>query len=153
MKIDASMLRQGYRTDYKTGLYAEFSSDGDLTHFGYYVDGLPHGWTLHLEPGQRRGWAEKTERDDYPDNAGIAQVDLPEAVEVDEEQFRAWVERWIEEIHNRADYVLRCSFCQKTQAEVQKLIAGPEAYICNECICLCNEILMEEQSMNEASDR
>jgi hypothetical protein len=147
MKIDASMLPTGYQTACKTGLYAEFSSDGHLTHLGYYVDGLPQGWALYLEPGQCRGWAEKTERDEYPDNGENTRLDLIEEVEIDEAQFRVWVERWIEEIHNRANYVLRCSFCQKTQAEVQKLIAGPEAYICNECISLCNEILMEESSM------
>ncbi len=40
--------------------------------------------------------------------------------------------------------VLRCSFCNKTQHEVQKLISGPSVYICDECIALCNEILAEE---------
>ena len=40
--------------------------------------------------------------------------------------------------------VLQCSFCGKSPAEVQRLIAGPTAYICDECIDLCNEILREE---------
>lgn len=39
---------------------------------------------------------------------------------------------------------LRCSFCGKSQSEVKKLIAGSSAYICNECVELCNEILEEE---------
>ena len=34
-----------------------------------------------------------------------------------------------------------CSFCGKTQAEVNKLIAGQSGYICDECIELCNEIM------------
>lgn len=38
----------------------------------------------------------------------------------------------------------RCSFCGKSQSEVVKLIAGASAYICNECVELCNEILEEE---------
>ncbi|MDM7202620.1 MAG: ATP-dependent Clp protease ATP-binding subunit ClpX [Thermodesulfobacteriaceae bacterium] len=38
----------------------------------------------------------------------------------------------------------RCSFCGKSQSEVSKLIAGASAYICNECVELCNEILEEE---------
>ena len=38
----------------------------------------------------------------------------------------------------------RCSFCGKSQNQVQKLIAGPGAYICNECIELCNEIISED---------
>jgi len=38
----------------------------------------------------------------------------------------------------------RCSFCGKSQDQVRKLIAGPEVYICDECIGLCNEIILEE---------
>ena len=40
---------------------------------------------------------------------------------------------------------LFCSFCGKNQKEVQKLIAGPAVYICDECIQLCSEIIEEEQ--------
>lgn len=36
-----------------------------------------------------------------------------------------------------------CSFCGKSQHEVKKLIAGPSVYVCDECIALCNEILLE----------
>ena len=39
---------------------------------------------------------------------------------------------------------LRCSFCGKSQEEVKKLIAGPHVYICDECVELCQEIMMEE---------
>ena len=39
---------------------------------------------------------------------------------------------------------LHCSFCGKEQSQVKKLIAGPNVYICNECIDLCNDILHEE---------
>ncbi len=39
---------------------------------------------------------------------------------------------------------LRCSFCGKSQDEVKKLIAGPTVYICDECINLCNDIILEE---------
>jgi ATP-dependent Clp protease ATP-binding subunit ClpX len=38
----------------------------------------------------------------------------------------------------------RCSFCGKSQEQVRKLIAGPEVYICDECIGLCNDIILEE---------
>lgn len=37
-----------------------------------------------------------------------------------------------------------CSFCSKTQDQVQRLIAGPGVYICDECVNLCNEIIEEE---------
>ena len=43
---------------------------------------------------------------------------------------------------------VRCSFCHKTEDQVRKLIAGPDgAYICDECIGICSEIMEEEFSM------
>jgi len=39
---------------------------------------------------------------------------------------------------------LQCSFCGKSQEQVRRLIAGPEVYICDECIELCQDIIMEE---------
>ncbi len=39
---------------------------------------------------------------------------------------------------------LRCSFCSKSQAEVAKLIAGPDVHICEECVDRCNDVLAEE---------
>ena len=39
---------------------------------------------------------------------------------------------------------LNCSFCGKGQDEVQRLIAGPDVYICNECIALCDDILKND---------
>jgi len=44
---------------------------------------------------------------------------------------------------------LHCSFCNKGQSTVEKLIAGPGIYICNECVELCNEILNDELENNE----
>lgn len=40
---------------------------------------------------------------------------------------------------------LNCNFCGKSRHEVDKLIAGPEVYICNECVTLCNNIIVQEQ--------
>ena len=51
----------------------------------------------------------------------------------------------------KSDDKLKCSFCGKTQDQVKKLIAGPEVYICDECVELCNEILEEE--FFEAKDK
>ncbi len=49
-----------------------------------------------------------------------------------------------------SDEILRCSFCQKTQDGVGKLISSPgehpRAYICDECVAVCNTILEEEQA-------
>jgi ATP-dependent Clp protease ATP-binding subunit ClpX len=48
---------------------------------------------------------------------------------------------------------LRCSFCNKTQNQVKKLIAGPNgAYICDECVGICSEILDEEFMTEEENE-
>lgn len=44
---------------------------------------------------------------------------------------------------------LHCSFCGKNQKEVRKLIAGPNVYVCDECIQLCNDIIAEEVEKEE----
>ena len=43
-----------------------------------------------------------------------------------------------------SEKLLYCSFCGKSQHEVQRLIAGPQVYICNECVDLCTDIIHEE---------
>ncbi|WP_367677725.1 ATP-dependent protease ATP-binding subunit ClpX [Buchnera aphidicola] len=44
---------------------------------------------------------------------------------------------------------LICSFCQKNEKEVKKIIAGTKAYICDQCVYLCNNILYEENLKNQ----
>ncbi len=39
---------------------------------------------------------------------------------------------------------LRCSFCGKSESEVERLLSGPGVFICNECVDICNKILAEE---------
>jgi predicted SprT family Zn-dependent metalloprotease len=39
---------------------------------------------------------------------------------------------------------LRCSFCSKSKDEVRKLIAGPDVYICDECVDVCQEIINDD---------
>ncbi len=41
----------------------------------------------------------------------------------------------------------RCSFCGKTQSQVKRLIVGPDVYICDECVALCQEIMAEDMTM------
>ncbi len=50
--------------------------------------------------------------------------------------------------------VVRCAFCGKTQDQVQRLIAGPGVYICNECVELCHEIISDsmEKATSPAGD-
>jgi ATP-dependent Clp protease ATP-binding subunit ClpX len=49
------------------------------------------------------------------------------------------------------DKLLFCSFCGKSQHEVTRLIAGPQVFICNECVDLCNDIIREEQDKGVVS--
>ena len=44
---------------------------------------------------------------------------------------------------------LKCSFCGKPQEQVRKMVAGPGVYICNECVELCSEIVVEELGVEE----
>ena len=53
---------------------------------------------------------------------------------------------------SKENKILYCSFCGKGQNEVQKLIAGPSVYICEECVDLCNSIIEEELSSNEVNE-
>jgi ATP-dependent Clp protease ATP-binding subunit ClpX len=53
----------------------------------------------------------------------------------------------------RPEEILRCSFCGKSQNEVKKLIAGPNVYVCNECIDICNEIINDDEQTEAASAR
>ena len=48
---------------------------------------------------------------------------------------------------------IRCSFCNKTQSQVRKLIAGPAGvYICDECVDICADILEEELEDEEVEE-
>ena len=47
---------------------------------------------------------------------------------------------------------IRCSFCGKRQEQVNRIIAGPNVYICNECIDLCSSILRDEMKNGETQD-
>jgi len=44
---------------------------------------------------------------------------------------------------------LRCSFCNKSQNDVRKLIAGPTVFICDECVRVCNDIIADDQTVEQ----
>ncbi len=52
---------------------------------------------------------------------------------------------------NDSEKLLYCSFCGKSQHEVKKLIAGPSVYVCDECVELCNDIILEEMEEESSS--
>ncbi|MBO5452630.1 MAG: ATP-dependent Clp protease ATP-binding subunit ClpX [Clostridia bacterium] len=49
---------------------------------------------------------------------------------------------------NEDNNIIKCSFCGKLQSQVERIIAGPGVYICNECIDLCSDILYEKEEEN-----
>ena len=49
--------------------------------------------------------------------------------------------------------ILRCSFCNKDQNDVRKLIAGPTVFICDECVEVCNDIIADDNKFDKASVR
>ncbi len=49
--------------------------------------------------------------------------------------------------------LLHCSFCEKSQNEVKKLVAGATGYICDECIRLCNEVIKDDPELNHRNDK
>ena len=51
------------------------------------------------------------------------------------------------------DGLLKCSFCEKGQLAVKKLIAGPTVYICDECVHLCNDIIAEDPLSKSKSEK
>ena len=53
---------------------------------------------------------------------------------------------------NSNDKLMYCSFCGKSQQEVNKLIAGPSVFVCDECVDLCNDIIKKEGSQDITTD-
>ena len=49
--------------------------------------------------------------------------------------------------------LLRCSFCDKSQNEVKKLVAGTNGYICDECVILCNDVIKDETVTTSSKDK
>jgi ATP-dependent Clp protease ATP-binding subunit ClpX len=50
---------------------------------------------------------------------------------------------------NNGEETLRCSFCNKSQNDVRKLIAGPTVFICDECVRVCNDIIADDQQLEQ----
>jgi ATP-dependent Clp protease ATP-binding subunit ClpX len=50
------------------------------------------------------------------------------------------------------DETLRCSFCNKSQREVKKLIAGPTVFICDECVDICLDIIAEDRMLEQQQE-
>ncbi|MBU1221783.1 ATP-dependent Clp protease ATP-binding subunit ClpX [Myxococcota bacterium] len=47
---------------------------------------------------------------------------------------------------------IKCSFCSKKRSDVKKLISGPKVYICDECVTVCNDLLLREEFAKSVSE-
>jgi ATP-dependent protease Clp ATPase subunit len=52
---------------------------------------------------------------------------------------------WRKKVVRPERRVLRCSFCNKRQHDVPRLIAGPRVFICDECVAVCNDIIADDK--------
>jgi hypothetical protein len=140
MPIDKSLLSPGW-TDATTedGIFAEFHENGTIKHVGLYRNSLPVGDVIFVAEDGCSAHAECLSRFPESKRSPTVEDDPPDLAEATLE----WVEDKLTGLYDRANFITRCSFCQKRRSEVLKIIAGPSAYICNECIRLCNDILSE----------
>ena len=113
------------------GIEAKFDDAGRLTFLGN--DAGDRGKSEFIEVDWSQGVARYTTR-----NVVVSDGDLSEFVDRFAGEIRRSAER------RAAGTFAVCAFCQKGQNEVAKIIAGPQVYICDECIRLCNDILDEE---------
>lgn len=62
------------------------------------------------------------------------------------------IKKYDDDRHTDHGEDVRCSFCGKSQQEVERMIAGPHEVICNECVKLCSEILEEVSTEENEKD-
>ena len=141
MPIDKSLLSPGLTASKsEDGVFAEFHENGTIKHVGLYRNNRPVGEIIFIAEDGRSAYTECVTH--FPETK--RQSSTSEEVEDAVEATLEWVEDKLGGIYDRANFITRCSFCGKRRSEVLKIIAGPSAYICNECIRLCNDILAEE---------
>jgi hypothetical protein len=142
-KLTKDDLPQTWQSNEKAGVYAEFDKNGFLTHYGFYGDSNDsiEQFSITIDYEKRRSVVEK-----YDERRFLA---FDPALDVDdklslEDALKDFAEKWIgiisqEGSHSPPD----CSFCGRNSNEVQKLVAGPRSYICNDCIELCADMVKD----------
>jgi len=148
-KIDKTVLPDDYNTTKEEdGFYAEFFEDGQLAHYGYYVEGeLDDRWALYLEPDGNGAFSQRTLTVDFvsQEEGHSNNGHHPELTPEEEEEYENFISQWVDRIHEDGPRIIpRCSFCERRGEEVKKLIEGPSSFICDECVRSCQEILDEE---------
>ncbi len=117
------------------GVRAFFSPEGHLQRLMFIRGGGVTGYDLRVKSNATEAYYARIRS--FPDPA-----DPPDDPEIALGQF---VRGAIDEMAKALPVApLRCAFCEKTQAEVARLIAGPTCYICDECVRLCHEIIQDE---------
>jgi ClpX C4-type zinc finger len=123
------------------GVYAEFDSTGRLSKMEYVRNGVIRGPSLSVDYQEQTAQAASVRI--FPDPLSNGEESADDIEYPLEEFIRDTVKTIAKEQDSiRAMY---CAFCNSPQSEVQKLIAGPNAYICDQCIELCMDILEAER--------
>ena len=140
-KLTKDDLPKTWQSEEKAGVYAEFDKDGFLTHYCYYGDSndAVERFSMTIDYEKQRSVVEK-----YDERRFLAfdpALDVDDELSIDE-ALNAFASKWIgiisqEGSHSPPD----CSFCGRNSNEVQKLVAGPRSYICNDCIDLCADMV------------
>jgi hypothetical protein len=140
MPLDpADFEARGFLRDADNGLFYELDGRGRIRRFGYRSNGEagegkgqeveildpPIGLVRAIE----RTWTQGV----HPHPDGDPEITLDD-----------WALSARDRVLAAANPVPTCSFCEKTNAEVARMIAGPASYICNECVALCGEIIASD---------
>ena len=135
MSIDPNRIPGLWTTDKtENGLSVELHPDGQLKRLAFLSDGKVIGPSLHIEPDSLAGELREVTRFEV----------APDIEEDPQAQYEAWIDLSVRAITDRAQFVVRCSFCSKHSGEVFKIIQGPETGICTDCIGVCNNVLAME---------
>lgn len=128
----------------ESGLKAKFHPNGQLAQFGYFWrGGKPAcGWILHLGQGDYFARVERRRTYLFPEDE--QDRIQPADSESFETAWSEWLEGWSDSIVEKAHTPATCSFCNKTREQVAKMIAGPAAMICDQCVLFCNDLVQEE---------
>ena len=118
---------------HREGLYVEERADGTLASVSFWRAGR-----CLAELAMSEGEASWRSIEEF---VALADRDEP----TDPDGFRRWLEGVpFQRLADLASATRRCAFCEKTSAEVAKLIMGPAVGICNECVALCADIIEGE---------
>lgn len=151
--INKDLLPQGFSTDSKEdGLKARFYADGRLKEYGYFWNGgTPAcGWILHLGENDMLARVERCKRYVFPDDEA-GRFDPEDENDV-EKAWGEWLEGWLDSIIEKAHAPMTCTFCNKTKEEVVRLIAGPTAMICDQCVMFCQDLIADDAARDGRDD-